>query len=98
MPPLLAPKFIDLVTDISVTVNPPEPVHEKLVIVPIFKTVIAGVVPVPTLIFPVLALPNAIERVVLTAFELNIPVDNVTASANINAPAANVYVPVAVNA
>ena len=48
------------------------------------------------LIFPALALPNAIERV-LALFELNAPVYNVTASANINEPAVCVYVPVTVN-
>ena len=39
--------------------------------------------------FPALALPNAIERV-LALLALNIPVDNITPSANINAPAVNV--------
>ena len=40
------------------------------------------------LMFPALALPNAIERV-LAPLALNIPVVNVTESANINAPAVN---------
>ena len=47
------------------------------------------------MIFPALALPNAIERVLAT-LELNIPVDKVTPSANVNVPAVNVYVLVTV--
>ena len=43
---------------------------------------------------PAVEVPNAIERV-LVLVELNIPVDNVTPSANVNVPAVNVYVAVA---
>ena len=89
--PAVAAMLIVLVTEASV-VNPPGPVKVKLVAVAIDNTVAAAVV-VDRVILPAVALPNAIERVLLL-LELNIPVVRVTPSANVNVPAVNVYVPV----
>jgi len=95
VPPAVLPKLNVLATAISATVNPPVPVQVNPVTVAILNTVVAAVVCV-RLMFPALALPNAIARV-LVLFELNIPVVNVTPSANVNVPAVKVYVPVTAN-
>jgi len=92
---VVLPKLNVLVTAMSATVNPPGPVQLKLVASAICNTVVAAVVCVRWM-FPALALPNAIARV-LVLLELNIPVVNVTPSANVNVPAVKVYVPVTAN-
>ena len=68
--------------------NPPEPVYVNPVRSAMLNTTVAAVVCV-RLILPALVLPNAIERV-FELLELNIPVVNVTPSANVNVPAVNV--------
>jgi hypothetical protein len=70
------------------TVKPPGPVYENPVTMAILNTTVAAVVCV-RLILPALVLPNATDRV-LTLVELNIPVANVTPSANVNVPAVKV--------
>ena len=72
----------------SATVNPPGPVYENPVTVVMARTTVAAVVCV-RLMFPALVLPNAIERV-LVLDPVNIPVANVTPSANVNVPAVKV--------
>ena len=86
--PALLPQLNVLVLLIAATVNPPDPVYVKLVRVAILNTVVAAVVCV-SCILPALALPNCIERV-FELLELNIPVLNVTPSANVNVPAVSV--------
>ena len=92
--PPVVPNVNVLVLPIFATVNPPGPVYVKLVTIAILNTTVAAVVCV-RLMFPALALPNAIERTPVPV-ELNMPAAKVTLSANVNVPAVNVYVPVVV--
>ena len=85
VPPAVLPQVNVLGVDMSGTVNPPGPVRVNPVRV--------AIVNASVFIFPGLALPNAIERVV-ELLELNPATVNVTPSANVNVPAVNVYVPV----
>ena len=86
--PPVVPQVNVLVTDIAGTVNPPEPVVVNPVRVAILSTTVAAVVCVK-FILPALALPNAIERV-LVLLELNMPVPNVKPSPIVNVPAVRV--------
>jgi len=80
----LVPQVNVLATLMSSTVNPPGPEHENLLITAILSTTVAAVVCV-SCILPALVVPKLIERV-LETLELNIPVLNVTPSANVNIP------------
>jgi len=100
VPVPLAPKVNVLATLIAFTVNPPVPVQVNPVAVVILNTVVFTVVCVRWM-FPALALPNAIERVVVL-LEANIPVVNVTPSASVSDAVSTVldpseYVPVTAN-
>ena len=94
-PPAVLPDWNVLVTDMA-EVNPPVPVHEKLVKSAILKTVVTAVVCANIMLAGV-TLPKAID-LVFVFVELNMPVVKVNPSPKVNEPAVNVYVPVAVNA
>ena len=94
-PDKLFPTENDLVIVIGATVNPPGPVYVNPVRSFKNSTSVLSIV-CARLILPALVLPNAIERVFVLS-DLNIPVVNVTPSANVNVPAVKVYVELTAN-